>query len=274
MWYNVDNIDEFELYVDMTPDVLKDYPTPERQPVILSDDKWAGIMSKMVFFDTFADEEYFEFIEPLVGTLRFPLAECLPDQPLLNDVASFVIPPPWLYRTEGRHMLFDVGSADWTRMQYVVEEWALHEIEFTDILSYAVNQQEGTDEFPKTVPAEHAEHIYREYLPLVDSPNPDVGKIFLPTKIEEMADVNDYVVLKLDRTNAKLKESIVDYLLESETLHVDELIYEINDSDNFLFTKYFDAQLQFDELSSMTLGDTYRQLQALRNKGVRAHAWI
>mmetsp|Transcript_26308 Transcript_26308/g.43929 ORF Transcript_26308/g.43929 Transcript_26308/m.43929 type:complete len:494 (+) Transcript_26308:104-1585(+) len=291
MWYNVDNRAEFELYVDQTPAALKGVEPPEPAALILSDDHWAPIVSKLVYFDEFADEEYVEYIEPLVGTLRFPLAECLPDQPLLADVASYIIPPPYLYRTDGRRILYDVGSKDWSRLQYVVEQWALHDIDFTDIMSFSGSSgsssgasqiKEATDDFPATVPAKHQEHIYREYLPLVDFPSPDKATIFLPALIQEMTQVNDYVLLKLDRVNAKLKETIVAYLLNDNdnaargrnTIHVDELIWEVDNSDNFLFRNQFDATLQFDQLSSQPLADTYRQLQALRFKGIRAHAWI
>jgi hypothetical protein len=37
---------------------------------------------------------------------------------------------------------------------------------------------------------------------------------------------------------------------------------------------WFDSNLQFDEISSMALSDAYEMLTALRNRGIRAHAWI
>jgi hypothetical protein len=271
MWYNSENHGKFDIYVnEMPPDVQV---RPVYIPLEMDGDSSPGLASKFTFYDDFAEEEYEEYIEPLVSHLRFPLAGCLPAIPLLAEVANFVIPPNSLERTNGRKIIYDLGSKNWSRLEYIVEEWMARGINFTDVSTYATSTNEAHDDFPLTVPKEHQDHIYRHYFELVDSPNPDDDKVFLPTKIAEQAQVNDYILLKLDRANSKLKESIVQYILDHDIM-VHELVWEINNVDNYVLEKYIEDHASFADISSIVLADTYRQILALRNKGIRAHAWI
>ena len=274
LWYNSNNRGRFEVHVDTTPLVLEGTDPPATKPLFIDSDKnWEGIASKFTFQDETTGEQYVEYIEPLVGQLRFPLTECLENQPLLADFTSYVIPPPNFDRVDGRTILYDIGSKDWSRMEYIVEEWEAHGVDFAYLITYATDGNEVTDEFLKTVPKKHAGHIVRHYVELVDHPTTEnESELFLPTEIQKETRDDDYVMLKLDRTNADLKESIVQYILDNDIM-IDELVWEIN-AGNYVMEPWFDAHLQFDELSSMTLGDAYRTLQQLRNKGIRAHSWI
>jgi hypothetical protein len=288
VWYNSANLNAFELYIDKTPLVLDgvEFPTPVSVNFLDNEDEWGPVASKFTFLDETTGEEYHEYIEPLVAQLRFPLAGCLDHKPLLADFASFVIPPPSLSRVDGRTIMYDVGSPDWSRMEYIVEEWGAHDAGFTYLITYAPREQEQTDVFAASVPERHKAHIYRHFFDLVDQPTDDVMAFFLPTKIHEQARDDDYIMVKLDRVNAQLKQNLIQYILNnirdttttssssSPRLHVDELFWEINASGNYVLESWFDTNLQFDELSSLTVSDAYQILSELRNAGIRAHAWI
>jgi hypothetical protein len=147
---------------------------------------------------------------------------------------------------------------------------------------------------PPVSPERHKAHIYRHFFDLVDQPTDDVMAFFLPTKIHEQARDDDYIMVKLDRVNAQLKQNLIQYILNnirdtkhhdttsnatttsssSPRLHIDELFWEINASGNYVLESWFDTNLQFDELSSLTVSDAYQILSGLRNAGIRAHAWI
>ena len=282
VWYNSKNTNAFELYIDKTPLQLDgiEPPMPTLINTLEMESDWEEIASKFTFIDETNGEEYYEYIEPLVAQLRFPLAGCLERKPLLADFASFVIPPPSLSRVDGRTIMYDMGSSDWSRMEYIVEEWGARDAGFTYLITYAPSENENADAFLESVPEQHKSHIYRHYLNLVDQPtteHSDPKDFFLPTKIHQQARSDDYIMVKFDRSmNANLKESLVQSILDYPTsqVHVDEVFWEINASGNYVMQDWFDSNLQFDEISSMALSDAYEMLTALRNRGIRAHAWI
>jgi hypothetical protein len=284
LWYDSQERNMFKVYIDTTPLELDGIAIPQLTPLYIDQNaNWESIASKFTFLDEASGETYEEYIEPLVAQLRFPLTECIDNKPLLADFASYVIPPPNLDRVEGRTIMYDIGSRDWSRMEYVVEEWASHGMNFTYIITYAPNGNEQDDAFLTTIPDKHASRVVRHYLELTDEPTFDDSKVFLPTTIRDETHPDDYVVLKLDRTNAHSKESIVQYILDHDPtqhnlsrspLHVDEILWEINASGNYVLESWFDENLQFDEISSLTLIEAYQKLLALRNMGIRAHSWI
>ena len=282
VWYNANNRNQFELYIDKTPLQLDGIQPPVPTPVntLEMEDDWEEIASKFTFLDETTGEEYVEYIEPLVAQLRFPLAGCLERKPLLTDFASFVIPPPSLSRVDGRTIMYDVGSSDWSRLEYIVEEWGAHDAGFTYLITYAPSENENIDGFLESVPEKHKSHIYRHYFNLVDAPvteASDPKDFFLPRKIHLQARADDYVMVKFDRSmNANLKLSLVQYILDYPTseIHVDELFWEINASGNYVLQPWFDANLKFNQVSSLSLPDAYEMLSSLRKRGIRAHAWI
>ena len=274
MWYNSDNRDTFEIYVNEMPEVIPVRPQITH-PRELSDPD-GTILSKFVFSDEVANEEYTEYIEPLVSHLRFPLAGCKPKLPLLPELTVGVLSPGFLDRTNLRKIIYDYGSSDWGRVHFILKEWGLYNTEFSEIISYSTYKagQEAEDLFPKTVPRRERGRVFREYLELADAPTDDRSKVFIPDKITEEAVVNDYIILKLDTGNAAFKEKLVQYIIEhADDLHIDELLWVQNNPDNYSLQKYMEAHASSEDMSSTKLGDTYRSLQALRFKGIRAHAW-
>ncbi|KAI2499822.1 hypothetical protein MHU86_14639 [Fragilaria crotonensis] len=282
VWYNSKNLKTFELYIDKTPLQLDGIEPPVPMPIntLEMEKDWEEIASKFTFLDETTGEEYYEYIEPLVGHLRFPLAGCLERKPLLAEFASFVIPPPSLSRVDGRTIMYDMGSSDWSRMEYIVEEWNAHDAGFTYLITYAPSENENVDGFLESVPDKHQSHIYRHYFNLVDHPpteHSDPKDFFLPDKIRDQSRPDDYIMVKFDRTmNADLKLSLVQYILDypMSSVHVDEVFWEINASGNYIMQPWFDTNLKFDEVSSMSLSEAYGILTSLRNRGIRAHAWI
>ena len=274
VWYNSENRDTFEIYVNERPDSISVLPQMTN-PRELSDPD-GTVLSKFVFFDEVANEEYTEYIEPLVSHLRFPLAGCKPNLPLLAELTIGVLSPGYLDRTNLRKIIYDYGSSDWGRVHFILKEWGLYNTEFSEIISYSTYKagEEAEDLFPKTVPRRERGRVFREYLELVDAPSEDPSKVFIPEKITEEAVVNDYIILKLDTGNAVFKENLIQYIIEhADDLHIDELLWVQNNPDNYNLQKYMEMHASFEDMSSTTLGDTYRSLQALRYKGIRAHAW-
>jgi hypothetical protein len=277
VWYNTDNRDSFEFYINEMPEGLTQRPAFKQPFLQRGDEKIDSVLSRLVYFDEFTNEEYTEYIEPLVSHLRFPLAGCLPAYPLLAELTNFVLSPGYLDRQNARKMLYDVGSSDWSRLDYIIKTWGHWEVYFQEISAYAPpNTPPEADTFPPTVPADTNIRIFREYLPLTDQPTEDPNLLFLPTKMMEQIDVNDYIILKLDRgSSASFKESLIQFILDHAglDLHIDELMWEVNNADNYVLQSYMEAHATFQDMSSTHLGDSYRTLQALRQKGVRAHAW-
>jgi hypothetical protein len=292
LWYNSANSKGFELYIDKTPLILDGIEPPIPSIITMMDheDQWDIVASKFTFLDETTGEIYHEYIEPLVAQLRFPLAECIDRKPLLADFASFVLPPSSLSRTvDGRIIMYDMGSSDWSRLEYIVEEWTAHDAAFTYLITYSPTENEKDDTFLQTVPDHHKFHIYRHYFKLLDQAPEDIdnessedsqtsgifgNSFFLPYKIQNQTRPDDYIMLKLDRMNAHVKQSLVQYFLDHPEVHINELFWEINESDNYVMQEWYDTNLKFDELSSLTLVDAYEILTTFRNRGIRAHAWI
>jgi hypothetical protein len=275
VWYDSSDRSEFKLYMDTIPLELDTMTPPPVRP-FLPNDSWNFVASKFTYHDEVSGLDYVEYIEPLVAQLRFPLAECLDnDYPLLADFASYVIPPTTLERNPGRTLLYDVGSKDWSSMEYIVEEWGKHGIplQHYQLFSFTQDGKESRDEFLKTVPEHHQGRIVRTYMPFSAERSSD--KLYLPDWIQTETNAQDYVMVKLDRqVSASVKQQWIQDIVEDPKLHVDELFWEINAQGNYVMQHYFDTHLQFDQVSSLSLSEAYRILSRLRQRGIRAHAWI
>jgi hypothetical protein len=279
MWFNSDS-SNFQVYVDSLPPELQDVPDLPAKPnsVNFEDtERWDKIASKFIFNDDKTGEEYYEYIEPLVGHLRFPVAGCLVNYPELFDFPSYVIPPPNFDHVDGRKVLYDVGSKDWSRMQYLMEEWRAHGLDHFDfILSYATSEDDADsgDLFMSTVNSPPDTTVHRNHADLVGQPSDDPSQLFLLDVISDQTRQEDYVILKLDRANANLKQHLVIYLMEHPEVHVDEVLWEMNANGNTALQPWFDHNLNFDEIANMSIEDAYKMLLHLRFRGVRSHSWV
>jgi hypothetical protein len=96
------------------------------------------LLSKLTFFDEVTGETYHEYIEPMIGHLRFPLQKCMHPSPVTPQYKSnyisfrgWIIPPPPVVRGD-RALLFDAASTSWESKQryhsslycgYLVSPW-------------------------------------------------------------------------------------------------------------------------------------------------------
>ena len=89
---------------------------------------------------------------------------------------------------------------------------------------------------------------------------------FLPTFVNEHAKPNDYVILKMDLDEQGRFDHLA-YLASTDNV-VDELVWEHQAKSMYLL----------EEMRSLTSDLTLRQLYdlflLLRQKGIRAHAWV
>ena len=119
LWYNTANRDTFELSWE---NPLADEHTAQvdEPSAVIPGPEHEHIVSKFVFFDEEANEEYVEYIEPLVSHLRFPLAKCIdsvPDKPEYKHhyttFRGYVIPPPGIRNDNA--LYFDAGASSWEK---------------------------------------------------------------------------------------------------------------------------------------------------------------
>jgi hypothetical protein len=279
----------WEIYVDQTPIVLQDVDLPKRGShhgeSFASPQKGdEDVFSKFVFLDETTGEVYEEFIEPLVSHLRFPLAQCLNNNNNNNDIqdqvsaeglawfSGYVMPPPSLSRF-GRKFYIDVGGDRWQRLHYVARTWERQDGgEWDSIYSFANQVQEST--FFRKMPDSVRDKLERQDAVVTTEPTDKDGEQFLPDFIQKETNDDDYVLLKLDKGDPATKEAIVHYLLDHVgEVHVDELIWQHNLERNYLMKTLFEA-VEPQPLSDQSLSEAYDLFTQLRQKGIRAHAWI
>ena len=86
----------------------------------------------------------------------------------------------------------------------------------------------------------------------------------------ELANPDDYVCVKLDIDTPGIENALVSQLLHNDTLLglVDELFYE-HHVDSWTMRPYWGKLRKL----RMTMKDSYETFSALRESGVRMHAW-
>lgn len=272
LWFNTGNKETLDLTFERPLPLL--VGSPHVGPVI-PDKRHEHILSKFTYFDEVKNETYHEYIEPLVGLLRFPLQKCLHAVPIIpqyrNHYRSFrgwILPPPPVVRGE-RALLFDASASSWGAKaggfsaQFITEIWLRHGVAIDEVWAFDNNTSPseffqdvpgsmmGITRFKRGMLADHAENDSKE-------------KPFLPRFIYDHATENDYVILKLD-TNIVGRLNHLNHIY-SEDNRIDEIVWE-HKSRNPLMPE--------NELPpDLTLGQTYEMFLTLRQKGIRAHAWM
>eukprot|EP00041_Stephanoeca_diplocostata_P033111 m.1084671 g.1084671 ORF g.1084671 m.1084671 type:complete len:957 (-) comp24274_c0_seq5:1839-4709(-) len=224
-----------------------------------------------------------EYIEPLVGQLRHPLAGCgtADRNRLFGTHRSFVIPPAHTARQgdggsggEGTKALrFDAGASSWSdglggpSLSFFTEVWGRHGIEFDYIEAWDGGTAEA--EFDATVPAAYRArtHFHQQWVSPTAKEKP-----FVPTVIRNAAQRNDYVVFKLDIDNGAVEMGIVRHLLSDDNdddEYVDEFVWE-HHVDNYLMNRWWKDTIN----ASMSIADSYGLFLRMRRKGIRAHSWV
>eukprot|EP00545_Synedropsis_sp_CCMP1620_P013625 CAMPEP_0119014938 /NCGR_PEP_ID=MMETSP1176-20130426/10469_1 /TAXON_ID=265551 /ORGANISM="Synedropsis recta cf, Strain CCMP1620" /LENGTH=594 /DNA_ID=CAMNT_0006968189 /DNA_START=16 /DNA_END=1800 /DNA_ORIENTATION=+ len=287
--YNMANTKKWEFYVNQTPEALKGRIPPQTNDNIpiahvpgLED-----TFSKFVFLDEVSGEVYYEYIEPLVSALRFPLSQCLwgvSDN--MNWFTGYVIPPPSpaIDQRHKRKLYFEYGGDRWKRFEYVIQQWwggggggGNNAIEWDAI--YATDTETPDAKFYESFPPTVQEKVKR----IASSSSSANGAAadaslfdqYIPNVIHTEAKPNDYVLLKLGKGDPSKKEHLIQYILENDDVHVDEIVWQHNLAHNYLLKNLFDTKPNKQIVSQQqTFSDSYSIFSRLRQKGIRAHAWV
>jgi len=259
------------------------------------------IFSRLVYADDTADagagagaggtdNEYTEYIEPLVSHLRHPLAGCVDadffDGPfqrnedrLLVFTRSYILPLPRPFDPAAKNYYFDAGASSWTKgaggpsLSIIDALWARHNTTFDRIEAWEGTTTEKS--FYADVPPERREAVrYHQAWISSDPAETDPNKPFLPRIIRNATTEADYVFFKLDIDSLGIETGTVDHLLspDNEDLdYIDEFAWEHHVRSNYIMAKRGWCPGSCDYSKNML--DSYNYFLRLRQKGVRAHSW-
>lgn len=219
-----------------------------------------------------------EYIEPLVGVLRHPLACCESTYRYNasvmggNDGSNSKCKVNALYTSRGHYLApnrtlasrrrafyFDAGASHWNKgkggpsLSYFHHVWKRQGLPLDAI--YAFEARTKNETFFESIPVQYR-HIFHYQQTYVRSNAEDGSGPFLPHEIQKLATKEDYVLFKLDIDSPGVEEGNIEHLLsdQSDSLdYIDEFFYEFHS----------------DELQKW-----YAMFLKLRQQGVRAHSWV
>jgi hypothetical protein len=212
-----------------------------------------------------------EYIEPLIGHLRFPLHKCIHPVPvtpqyqfLYSKFKGWILPPS---RPISEYAVyFDAGATTWndmssTSLEWFATMWARSGIVFDDVHAY----NENATPPDTTIPRDWADKVVFHTVDMAE-----VETHFVPDMIQATTSVNDYVLFKLDTTSPLLESSYLRAILDHENAcNIDELVWDHRIGGHYTEYEWVDMVPDTD---LQTAYDTLYKLRA--NKGVRAHSWI
>ena len=262
LWFNIANKDKLELTFERPVHLLFHIPPPE---TILPGPHHEHILSKLTFFDEVTGQTYHEYIEPMVGHLRFPLQKCMHPSPVTpqykNSYISFrgwIIPPPPVVRGD-KALLFDAASTSWESKRggitphFIVDTWFRHGLEMDHVSVF--NKDTTSAEFFEDVPADMVAKTSFQQCSLAGKLQDDAEDTpFLPLFINKHATENDYVILRLDLSNLSGRYNYLAYLDSMEN-RVDELIWEHKSESMFLAEKLLDTDLTLRQSYDIVFND-------------------
>ena len=239
-----------------------------------------------------------QYIEPLIGLLRDPLTIC-PYKNLtlkFNSTGSdpiqskrfFLLGPsapyqnfrtlktsiaPWLYQSNSRKILIDIGSSLFNGMdhptqfsttigaRWFYEYFRLNSLSFDRILAFEVNQ--------------YSPKVYWRQIPddiiglttFINTGVETVGKFNPWNILKSIAKINDYVIIKLDIDNSMLETELIKQILNDKSISslIDELFFEMHITVNEMKPYWGTPPGQ--------LKDSYKIFIQLRQLGIRMHSW-
>jgi hypothetical protein len=237
------------------------------------------------------------YIEPLIGLLRDPLTICsydnlpatldingtnavqskrffllAPSAPYENFRTSTASIAPWLYRQGSQKILFDIGSSYFNGVNEVApsnligtrwfyEYFRLNSLQFDRIIAF-----EAREYSPKT----YWNQIPDDIMGLLTFINVGVekeGKFNPWNTLKTIANIDDYVIIKLDIDASVLENELVEQILRDESISslIDEMFFEMH------VTVY--EMRPFWASPPGQLKDTYILFTKLRKLGIRMHSW-
>lgn len=249
------------------------------QVVRIADDE---LFSRFYFQQQSDGAIHVEYIEPLVGVLRHPLACCEHTYRYnasvmggnhgpfnesnnkchnngLHVSRGHYIPPNQTLSSTQKAYYFDAGASHWNKgkggpsLSFFHHVWDRQGMPFDSIYAFEAKTPNAT--FYESIPSQYRSMVHYKQTYVRSSPDGDTGP-FLPHEIRKLTKKDDYVLFKLDIDSPGVEEGNIDYLLSSESDimdYVDEFFYEFHS----------------DELSKW-----YKVFLKMRMAGVRAHSWI
>lgn len=213
-------------------------------------------------------EVTFDYVEPLVGHLRHPLARCGPDGEAFAFDRSYLL--PGVSGTQKTY-LFDAGASSWfdgaggPSLSYFAGVWKRFGFNWDAMECWEGKTAPG--KFFASVPTEWQTKV--EFHQQMISTHPSLHP-FVPSVIRQKVSKNDYVVFKLDIDSKTVETSIVEYMLQWNDLEfIDEFIWE-HHVKNYLMAPNWKKTQDM----NMTIADSYDYFLRLRKRGVRAHSWV
>lgn len=228
------------------------------------------VFSRLVYRDDCAGgRQYTEFIEPLVGHLRHPLACCRKNHFLLDR--TWIVPPPHR-TTRGKTYLFDAGASQWATgaggpsLSYFVGVWKRNGIQFDSINAWEAATT--ANDFYDSVPDKFQKRTHYHQAFVGSEPNQPP---FMPIVMRHTAAKRDYVLFKLDIDNGPVEIGTIRYLLShpSDLALVDEIAWEHHVKNRYMARFWGHTADQ-----SIDVAGSYQIFLKLRRHGVRAHSWV
>ena len=230
-----------------------------------------------------------EFIEPLIGHLRHPFFHCVGNRKdtfeLMFDTNYLVLPQ--ISRTMFKQvLLFDVGASSFDDCAMGCQKWFVDEyrkigLPFDKIVGWEAKPLDHREYWAK-IPADLKYRIQ-----LFNTPaNADVDSTDNPLNhIRNNADVDDYVVLKLDIDHIDTEIKLVEQILRSPEIisKVDEFFWEhhawgspLKQTRVYMFEQFlgWKSHTSRHDHKFGRLEHTYEILTKMRSLGIRAHSWI
>jgi hypothetical protein len=242
-----------------------------------------------------------QYIEPLIGLLRDPLTICSysdlpsniqiqgesakqskrffllgPSAPYYNYY-SFRTPTasiaPWLYKQGSQKILFDIGSslfngrkAGIASSSVVGTRWFYEYFRSTSLHFDRIVAFEATQYAPRTYWNQIPDDIIGS-LTFINNGVKKRGKFNPWNILKSIANINDYVIIKLDIDTPLLETELVNQVLNDASISslIDEMFFEMHVSINEM-KMYWGAP-------PGELKDTYILFTKLRQLGIRMHSW-
>lgn len=240
-------------------------------------------------FSTWSFSNNTQFIEPLIGHLRHPFFHCVGQQKdtfeLMFDT-QYIVFPQVVKKMYTKVILFDVGASTFDDcamgcQKWFVDQYANHGLSFDKIIGWEAKSLDHQQYWSK-IP-----HDLKYKIQLFNTPasaDPDSTDNPL-NHIRQNAEIDDYVVLKLDIDHIDTEIKIVEQILDSPEIiaKVDEFFWEhhawgspLKQTRVHMFNQYlgWKAHTSNHDHRYGRLEHTYEILGRMRQKGIRAHAWI
>ena len=152
-------------------------------------------------------------------------------------------------------------------MKYFFNMWNRASITFDEV--FAFEMETPQDKFYQDMPFYHRSRVHYQQCAVSSNPEEDTyERPFLPNMIKRKASDDDYVLFKLDIDSPKVENGNIDFILQDEGNHIDELVWEHHVAGNYLMTEWGDPSA----LDQLTLRESYEYFLRMRQRGIRARS--